>query len=56
MNTNLRMRHSILKLIRRHLEDVHDFVEVDYFLQLESFEGIVLMFLKNTHKYGYVRI
>jgi hypothetical protein len=28
MNTNLRMRHNIVKLMRRHLEDVHDFIEV----------------------------
>lgn len=30
MNTNLRIRHNIIKLMRRHLEDVHDFIEVIY--------------------------
>ncbi|KAG0599742.1 hypothetical protein M758_12G175300 [Ceratodon purpureus] len=29
MNTNLRMRHNIIKLMRRHLEDVHDFIEIE---------------------------
>lgn len=29
MNTNLRMRHNIVKLMRRHLEDVHDFIEIE---------------------------
>ncbi|KAH9536749.1 hypothetical protein CY35_16G015900 [Sphagnum magellanicum] len=29
MNRNLRLRHSIIKLIRRYLEDVHDFIEIE---------------------------
>ncbi|XP_024358431.1 aspartate--tRNA ligase, chloroplastic/mitochondrial [Physcomitrium patens] len=29
MNTNLRIRHNIIKLMRRHLEDVHDFIEIE---------------------------
>jgi aspartyl-tRNA synthetase len=33
MNRNLRLRHSIIKLIRRYLEDVHDFIEVCSFVE-----------------------
>jgi aspartyl-tRNA synthetase len=29
MNRNLRLRHSIIKIIRRYLEDVHDFIEIE---------------------------
>ncbi|KAL7215595.1 hypothetical protein ACSBR1_027697 [Camellia fascicularis] len=28
MNSNIMLRHSVVKLIRRYLEDVHGFVEV----------------------------
>lgn len=37
MNTNLRMRHNIIKLMRRHLEDVHDFIEVIPFHQINFY-------------------
>ncbi|KAK3163908.1 hypothetical protein QOZ80_1AG0010010 [Eleusine coracana subsp. coracana] len=29
MQSNLRLRHSVVKLIRRYLEDKHDFVEIE---------------------------
>ncbi|KAJ0979485.1 hypothetical protein J5N97_014959 [Dioscorea zingiberensis] len=29
MQSNLRLRHRVVKLIRRYLEDVHDFVEIE---------------------------
>lgn len=29
MNSNILLRHKVVKLIRRYLEDVHGFVEVD---------------------------
>lgn len=29
MNTNLMLRHKVVKLIRRYLEDVHSFVEIE---------------------------
>lgn len=29
MNFNIMLRHKVVKLLRRYLEDVHDFVEVD---------------------------
>lgn len=28
MNFNIMLRHKVVKLLRRYLEDVHDFVEV----------------------------
>lgn len=28
MHSNMMLRHKVAKLIRRYLEDVHDFVEV----------------------------
>lgn len=59
MNTNLRMRHNIIKLMRRHLEDVHDFIEVillhqikvqwyGVFTMLGSYVKIVHFFLQVT--------
>ncbi|XP_071736946.1 aspartate--tRNA ligase, chloroplastic/mitochondrial-like isoform X3 [Rutidosis leptorrhynchoides] len=29
MNSNIMLRHQVLKLMRRYLEDVHDFVEIE---------------------------
>ncbi|CAI9104214.1 OLC1v1002844C2 [Oldenlandia corymbosa var. corymbosa] len=29
MNSNMMLRHQVVKLIRRYLEDVHDFVEIE---------------------------
>ncbi|KAF6176888.1 hypothetical protein GIB67_025948 [Kingdonia uniflora] len=29
MTSNLRLRHSVIKLVRRYLEDLHDFVEIE---------------------------
>ncbi|KAJ6842773.1 aspartate--tRNA ligase, chloroplastic/mitochondrial isoform X1 [Iris pallida] len=29
MQSNLRLRHKVVKLIRRYLEDIHDFVEIE---------------------------
>ncbi|GMP62454.1 hypothetical protein CsSME_00024559 [Camellia sinensis var. sinensis] len=29
MNSNIMLRHSVVKLIRRYLEDVHGFVEIE---------------------------
>jgi hypothetical protein len=32
MQSNIRLRHNVVKLMRRYLEDEHNFVEVLYYL------------------------
>lgn len=41
MNFNLMLRHKVVKLIRRYLEDIHGFVEVFHLLKSKITETLV---------------
>jgi hypothetical protein len=45
MQSNLRLRHNVVKLIRRYLEDNHDFVEVFWLYLLSHLLFILSYFL-----------
>jgi hypothetical protein len=45
MQSNLRLRHNVVKLIRRYLEDNHDFVEVFWLYLLSHLLFILSDFL-----------
>jgi hypothetical protein len=53
MQSNLRLRHNVVKLIRRYLEDEHEFVEVCWLYLLLHLSIVLSEFPPNIFYLSY---